>query len=300
MIDLPPAPSEPESLHGSESFPQVADVTQDGRLRLGGIWAPTSRLLWTRTNERTELVQHLREIGVSLVLTYVALEASEVALVPRRRVTSEIRSRFEHTVDDAGNVTSIQFNTWLSTVRGRPEATGQPWVARAYGQRALVRLDAPPGQRRVLALEAGAEPEVPPHRARVRRAADLLELPPHAVPLEDCPRLAEESVVFGLCDTDWNQHVNFLTYPLRLEQLALRRFLDLGLGACVLGRGAEVAYRSACFAGETLRVAMQAFSLGEQVGIVAAFVDDREGPARRASWKDFGPVRCSARMIFSR
>jgi acyl-CoA thioesterase FadM len=102
-------------------------------------------------------------------------------------------------------------------------------------------------------------------------------------------------VVFGLSHTDGNQHVNFLAYPKFVEQAALGRFVDLGLGSKWMARRVELGYRRAAFAGDVLRVAVQAFRVGEAFGVVAALVEQNAPP--EGAWPDFGPVRSVARMI---
>jgi hypothetical protein len=71
-------------------------------------------------------------------------------------------------------------------------------------------------------------------------------------------------------------HVNSLVYLRVFEEAALRRFASLGRGAAVLGRQVDIAYRKPCFAGQTMRVALQAFEKDGRLGAAAVLVSEAD------------------------
>ena len=81
---------------------------------------------------------------------------------------------------------------------------------------------------------------------------------------------------FGLLHTDSNMHVNSLAYLRTFEEAALRRFVELGRGANVLGRTLDIAYRKPCFAGQAMRVVQQAFELAGRLGVAAVLVEEAD------------------------
>ena len=64
------------------------------------------------------------------------------------------------------------------------------------------------------------------------------------------------------------------------DQAALRRFVELGRGAAWLAREVDIAYRKPCFAGQTMRVAQQAFVHEGRLGVVAMLIPDPGAAAR--------------------
>lgn len=98
--------------------------------------------------------------------------------------------------------------------------------------------------------------------------------------LDPCP------ITFGLGHTDSNQHVNSLVYPRLLEEAALRRFDALGLETRVLARFVDLAFRKPCFAGDRVRIALRADRVGDEVGVVAAFVPAAETTSADAAPND--------------
>jgi acyl-CoA thioesterase FadM len=115
--------------------------------------------------------------------------------------------------------------------------------------------------------------------------------------LDPVPRLDPGRVVFGLSHTDGNQHVNFLVYPRFIEEAALGRFVDLGVGAKIAARYVEIRYRKPSFAGDSLRIVLQAFRKDGSFGVIAAAIDDDGGPPERP-WAEFPPPRAIARVAF--
>jgi hypothetical protein len=292
-------PEEPEGADADVGIDEAPlrydDLVQDGRFRLESAWRPTGRILWSHP----EVARVLRsmEKGVTNVLSRVAMQATGGVLVPRSRMRTSVRFRFEHTVDGNGNVDRLLFSTWLSAA-GQLRDGSEAVVARAYGQRVFTHLHAPAGQHLVTRLEGFGPSGIPMHRASWEPVTSLLSLPSGAEPLDVAPRLEPLKIVFGLSHTDMNQHVNFLMYQREVERAALLRFVTLGLGARFLSRESSFGYRKPSFAGDVVRVALQAFRAGDAVGVTAALVEDDGGPPERPSFKDFGPPRNVCRMVF--
>jgi len=306
---VPERPDVPDAQIGSaEHELRYDDLCQDGRLRIGGVWAPMGRILWTRMPVARTLAR-LGAAGVRNVLSFVVMQAEDVPLSMRGFAQSEVRYRLGHTTGPDDRPNRIVFETWLSTHAapghlGDPTArtSGEPLlVARAFGQHVFTRPSAPAGQHRVLKLEDPDFPELPPERVEFFDPKRILALPPGSEPLEPGPRPEPAPIVFGLVHTDGNQHVNFMVYPRLTEDAALCRLAELGFRGRLLGRRAEVGYRKPCFAGDRLRLVLQAFRLDEQLGVVAALVPD-PSPAsneRADSWSAYGHPHCMVRLFLS-
>jgi hypothetical protein len=293
LLDYPREPDDGDLAEDSAAL-RYDDLIQDGRIRLESAWRPTGRALWSHPS----LAKIFRSMGPSVtnVLSRVSLYATDAVLAPRAPVTTTIRYRFEHTLDSAGKVARLLFSTWL-TARAQTKDGTQTLAARAYGQRVFTDLAAPPGKHLVTSLSGFGETGIPEQRGVWTPVTSLFELPHGAVAIDPAPRLDPGRVVFGLSHTDLNQHVNFNMYLRAIEQAALARFHDLGRGAKVVSRAAELGYRKPSFAGEVVRIVVRAFELGGDVGVVAAVVDDDGGAAERADFRDFGSARVVARMV---
>jgi hypothetical protein len=295
MLDYPKEPDLPENDGGEETAAlRYDDVMQDGRLRLDAVWRPVGRLIWSRP-EPSRVLAKLGD-GVGTVLARAVFEATEVRVPARAPVRTRAWFRFEHTLGDDGRVDRIQFNTWIrSTVLG--DESSEPLLARAYGQRVFTRLGAKPGERAVTRLEGLGADGVPHHRGDWFPARALLGVPAGSVLLDSVPRVDSGRVVFGLSHTDGNQHVNFLAYPRFFEEAALGRFYDLGIGANIAARHFEIRYRQPSFAGDCLRIVLQAFRYEDWFGVIAAAIEDDGGSPERP-WTEFPPPRAIARVTF--
>lgn len=267
--------------HGQTRL-RFEDVAQDGRLRLEGIWPAIGPILWGKMEVAHALLR-LGAGGVRAVLTYVQLEGGEDPVSVRAFCEQEVRWRLGRSVDDSARTTRVLFDTWLlsSAPRGVPGNPGMDpasgervCVARAYGQHVFTRPAARAGEHRVTQIEDPLLDELPVVTTEFREPRALLELPAGATAIDPAPRADGAPTVFGLCHTDGNQHVNFLTYPRLAEEAALRRFVELDRGARRLARRAEVSYRKPSFAGDVVRIVMQAFEASGEIGVVAAFVPE--------------------------
>lgn len=284
------------------------DVAQDGRLRLEGIWPAIGPILWGKM-EVAEALLRLGAQGIRAVLSYVQLEGGSEPVSVRALCEQEVRWRIGHTTDADGQLNRLVFDTWLSTSAplgesgnpgAPPVAETRVRVARAYGQHVFTRPVAAPGRHRVLSLADPLLDDLPGPRVSWRDPLSVLDIPDAAELLDVVPRPDLAPTVFGLCHTDGNQHVNFLSYPRLVEEAALRRFAELGLGARRLARRAEVGYRKPCFAGDVMRIVMQAYRSAGELGVVAAFVADEavRGTVEPTSFAAIGRPHCVARVTF--
>jgi hypothetical protein len=295
----PPLPAD-QIGEGSSSL-RYEDVAQDGRLRLEGVWPPIGPILWGRLAVAQSLGQ-LGRSGVRTVLSYVAMEGGDDPISVRNRAQHKVYYQLGHTLDDSGAVNRILFNSWIvsEAPRGLPNNPGVPhagepvFVARAFGQHVFSRPAAPAGKHRVLSLEGSDLPAVPGSRLPWHDARGLLSLPEGVEAIEPTPRADTQATAFGLVHTDGNQHVNFLSYPRLAEEAALRRLSELGVSTRLLARRVEVGYRKPCFAGDRVRIVLQAFQRGADYGVVAAFVPEDLGGA--GSWAELERAHCVLRV----
>ncbi len=280
-LEIPPPPEDSECGTGSSTL-RFEDVAQDGRLRLEGVWPPIGPILWNRM-EFSKTLARLGQHGVRAVLTRVVMQGGDDPLSVRNRCEHEVRFRLAHTVDEQGQPNRLIFDTWLDSFapRGHENNPGAPSsgprvrVAHAYGQHVFTRPAAPAGKHRVTAFEDPELPAVPPARTEWLAPGELLWLPEDAEPLEPAFRPDAAPIVFGLCHTDGNQHVNFLAYPRLAEEAALRRAKELGHDARLLARRADVGYRKPGFAGEPMRLVLRAYRRAGRFGIVGAFLPEQ-------------------------
>lgn len=305
-----PALPEADAFHMGEgkTHYRYEDVAQDGRLRIEGVWPSMGRILWGQSNIAPALGRMAMRHGIRSILTRVVMEGGSDPISPREAAHTEVRWRLEHTKNDDGEVERVLLNTWLVTTAPRRESdnpvsggTGDRVVAaRAYGQHVFTKPLVKPPNHRVSRLEDESLPAVPERRGRWLAPEELLAVPESAEAIDESPRLDPTPIVFGLAHTDGNQHVNFLTYPRLGEDAALRRLYDDGVRTPLLARRAELGYRKPCFAGDRMRMALQAFRAGEGRGVIVAFVPESDDLPREGDWKDFGRAHCTARILLSR
>lgn len=274
LFPLPPAPVFPEDrAHTEEALAlRYEDVAQDGRLipialpvSMGGIW----RLLRSHPIQRAALAQ-----GIRPILTRMTLVAEDAPIRVDRPTLARAGFELAHDLDPDG-AARIFMNIWseLHGAAGRlhagpPGATPGPGAASGPGAMAraghlfashtFTRLFAPPGERRVSALDLDGAPGVPHARYAAPAAATAGEAPQGAAWLDElAPDPAE--VGFTLDQTDSNQHVNSLVYVRVFLDAVQRRLLAAGRPLTVLSRAVDIAYRKPCFAGDRVRVHLRLF-----------------------------------------
>ncbi len=301
---IPPAPSVPAEQRASGATPfRFEDLTQDGRLRMEGIWPPIGSILWGKA-EGARALSRLSARGVRAVLTTIALEAGEERCSLMRAAEHEVRYRLGHTTDEAGAVNRLLFDVWLESHAGRgapygvAEEPGAPRVlaARAFGRHVFTRPAAKAGEHRVLSLDEPDLPSLPPERLSWQAPEGLLTPPPGAELLDPAPQLDPVPVAFGLTHTDLNQHVNFLVYPRLLEDAALRALARRGERTALLARRVEVAYRKPCFAGDRARWALQLLRTGDGHAVLGALYPESPALLEGRPFAELGRPYCLARM----
>lgn len=257
------------------------DIAQDGRVIPIALAHSFGDVLWPKLLNDHPATKAASAGGVIPILTKLSICGGDGPVPATRALSARGGVAFAHTRDSAGAVDRILLRMWTE-VTGTEGRTHQPAAADAreitvghvYGEHVLTRLFAPPGQRKVTELALPGMPAVPPTEHPWSPPSALLELPDGAKALE--PDLAPDAapVVFGLGHTDSNQHVNSLVYPRLFEEAVLRRLVALGRSPRVLTRQIDIAYRKPCFAGDTMRIVLRLFALGDQIGATGAFLPD--------------------------
>ncbi|MBM4376951.1 MAG: hypothetical protein FJ095_17860 [Deltaproteobacteria bacterium] len=271
------------------------DVSQDGRLMLRGIPHGLGEVLWREVLARHAIYRGLLAEGIVPILSRLVIGSLESPLPISKPLEASAAYQLAHTVDATGEVDRLVLNLWLDvygecglTYGAPPPRAGERLeVGRVFAEHVFTRLFADPGDRKIRRFEGHGLPPVPEARYEWRAADALLDLPPDGEWLDATAVSDPAPIVFGLGQTDSNQHVNSLVYPELFERAGLRRFAALGRSTVVLPRFVEMAFRKPSFAGETVSVASRAFRLGDRLGLAA--VVSHEGEPR---------PRVIARMLY--
>lgn len=266
----------------AQSHVRYQDISQDGKLNLWALPHAIGEVVWQHLLVHQALYRKSQLAGIVPILTRMVMEGGGGPISVRRTLDAEGGFQLAHTVDERGQVNRLLLNTWanLGSLIGRmhgppPPGAGEPvQVGRVFAEHVFTRLFAPPEARKVLRLDVEGLPAVPPTKLSWRRPEDLLTLPPGAQLLDTALAPDAAPTVFGLGHTDSNQHVNSLVYPKLFENAVLRRLHQHGRPLHVLANYAEVAYRKPCFAGECVRISLQAFVHEEHLCAVGVFVPD--------------------------
>lgn len=301
MISLPPIPALPDAQRAAFDVEmRYEDLCQDGRVLFPSLLSGGAPPIWSRLLYGQPALRALRAQGIIPVLSRLVIVGSAEPFTLARPFTVTGAYQLAH----AGNgdaVERLMSLLWceMSGPRGRiagPKPAGageQASCGSFFLENVFTRLFAPPEQRKVVRFDVPGFEAIPEHRHPMRSHEAILALPEGAVPLEPTLSPDLEPLVFGLCHTDANQHVNSLVYPRMFEEAALRRFAALGSSAPGLSRAVEVGYRKPSFAGDRVRILLQAFTLGERRGAVGVFVAEGD----QASATEAKP-RCYLQMIF--
>jgi hypothetical protein len=260
------------------------DVVQDGRLVLEALPNAIGPTVWRRMLAPDRLATACRQKGIVPILARLVLEGTPGPFSVSAEIMAETAYQIA-VVDDDRLVLDVWADLYAPIGRTHGAAPGEGTrvlAGRVFAQHAFTKPFAPAGQRRVTRSELQEVLGIDEERAGspgLEAVADLVRLPAGAVPLESAPRLDAARVTFGLMHTDSNMHVNSLVYLRVCEEAALRRFADLGRGGNQLGRRIDIAYRKPCFAGQTVRVAQQAFENEGRMGAAAVLVPHIDGAA---------------------
>lgn len=279
-----PEPPEDEALHQGAPVPlRYEDVSQDGRIKLVAVPPALGAAVWRSRLAKHPLTQLGRDQGILPILSRMIIEGGEGPISVRQDLEGEGWFELAHTEDASGAPERILMNLWADLYGRRGKTHGPPpegvgdriRVGRVFAEHVMTRPFHPPGERRVQRLPGGTDiPEVPPVLCEWRPPQRATEVPEGARALEEAPRPDTAPFALGLGHTDSNQHVNSLVYPELFEQSALRRFAALDRPTDVLPTYVELAYRKPCFAGQQVRVVLQAFEKDGRLGAAGAFVPE--------------------------
>jgi hypothetical protein len=286
---IPPIPQDAQRATAT-AYQRFEDVTQDGRLVLEAIPNALGPAVWRAIIGRDPAALELFARGIVPVLSRFVLEGEEGPLSANGAVEADGACQLTRSADGR-----IVLDMWadLRARRARTYGPNDPaaekiLVGRAYAEHVLTRPFAPAGERRVRDLDFPGAPQIVASRAASPPPESIAALPEGATPLDPDMRLDPVPLTFGLLHTDSNMHVNSLVYVRLFEEAAIRRFVELGRGANVLGRTMDIVYRKPCFAGQTMRIVQRAFEAEGRLGVVSTLV---EGPESRPN--------ASVRMTFA-
>jgi hypothetical protein len=298
MFTVLPRPELPvdQSASGPMSL-RFEDVSQDGRLMVRGIPHGLGEVLWREVLASHAIYRGLLAEGVVPILSRLVIGSLDAPIGIAKPLEASAGFQLAHTVNANGEVDRLILNLWLDafgtcgvTYGAPPARAGERLhVGRVFAEHVFTKLFAPPAERKVLRFEGHGLPPVPEARYVWRPAEELFELPEGAEWLDGEVVVDAAPVVFGLGQTDSNQHVNSLVYPELIERAALRRFAALGAPTVLLPRFVEMVFRKPSFAGEAVHVATRAFRWGERHGVAAVVAGVGEAKPRVV-----------ARMLFER
>jgi hypothetical protein len=279
---IPPNPAVPADQQGHAPVRlRYDDITQDGRVQFEAFPAMLGEVAWRTLIDRSPLVVPMREEGIIPILSRMVFEGRPGPFSVDSLFDVECRFAVAREPAPDGGVSRLYLNMWADVhaphgLTYGPLPDGPPQLAgRLFAEHIFTRPFAEAAQRRVVALpghdatDASIYIPAPP--------LELLDLPPGALPLDEALTADEVPQVFGLCHTDSNQHVNSMVYPRILEDAALRAFRRHGKNTVCLMRGLEMLFRKPCFAGETLRLGVRAFSMPDgRCGVVALLLTEED------------------------
>jgi acyl-CoA thioesterase FadM len=308
MFELPPVPDVPASQTASHPVKILyADVCQDGRPRVTAFAHALGPVLWRGLLHHHPIAPALRQRGIAPILSRFQVQSGSARVMPNQELMGHGGFQLAHARDDAGQVNRLIVTMWLSLSTRTDSAEGPPDVGRMFAEHVLTRPLAPTEQRKVLSLDIPDIPAVPEALYTWQPPERVLALPAGATAPDhdhvhdDQLRLDSAATVFGIDDTDQNQHVNSMVYPRVFIQAALRRFAALGRSAALLAREVEVSYRKPCFAGQSMRVVLRAFEHQGRPGALGCMVadDDARHPDTLARVLAEGRAHCYLKMLFA-
>ena len=282
---LPVEPHVPPTQRGEGSlFLRYEDVTQDGRMRLEPLTHASDVSVWRSVLATHPLTQRLLSEGILPILARLSIE-SDAGPVDVRSVAQCVGAmEMIRCVGEDGRV-RLRMDSWAEAraPRGRthgpaPEGAGETIaLGRVLAEHVLTRPFATsPEERSVTEIPGGWPEDVPRRDAPYAPPRSVIELPEGAEPIDDAFSLDACPLTFGIGHTDSNQHVNSLVYPRLLEEAALRRFHTLGESTARFARFVDLGFRKPCFAGDRMRIMLRAYRLGDELGVLAAFITTGE------------------------
>lgn len=302
---IPPVP-EDAVWSTAQLLMRFEDVAQDGRLFATALFPGLGPTAWQALMAQPQAPLLFKQ-GILPILTRVVLDCTESdgPFGIEKRMNAKGALAFSHVpgADDSTDSAAerIYLSMWLDaeipigrTNLPPPEDAGRVVRAgRMFAEHTLTRPFAAPEDRRVTRLDAEGIDPLPGKAVLSTRVADCAA-PPLSSTGEPATYLGDWAfdaapVVFGVCHTDSNQHVNSIAYIRAFEEAALRELARQGRDtSALLVRRATVGYRKPCFAGERVRIAVRTFELDGHLGAVGAFLPaaspDPEDRARAHSF----------------
>jgi hypothetical protein len=252
------------------------DVTQDGRLVLEALPNALGPTVWRGILAQDPGSAATFAAGIVPILSRFVLEGGPGPFSANVPVEAEGTCRLALAEDGR-----FMLDMWadlhgvVGRTYGRVDRAGERALAgRVYAEHVLTRPFAPAGERRVTKLDYPGAPQVVARRPAPPAYDAIASAPAGATLIDERKRPDSVPFTFGLVHTDSNMHVNSLAYLRMFEEAALRRFVELGRGANVLGRTLDIAYRKPCFAGQAMRIVQQAFEEEGRLGVAAVLVEE--------------------------
>jgi len=278
---FPEVPELPEQQRASASMElRYEDVLQDGRTSLIALPHAVGEVVWRNRLAHHEAMHSSLKQGVIPILTRLVIEAGDEPIPATRPVQASGGFDLAHDANESGDVERLFLDIFIE-VKGKRGRTHLPHgegdgvdvsVGRVFAEHIFTRPWGPPEGRKVKRLEVEGIPPVPERRRTFRPLDRVATLPADATLLDAEPLLDPTPIVFGMMHTDSNQHVNSLVYLRMFEEALVRRHA----GNNALARWVEIGYRKPCFTGDRVRVRLQGFTRGDEVGAIGAFVPESD------------------------
>jgi hypothetical protein len=277
------------------------DVTQDGRIVLEALPTALAVAVWRGILAGSYGARALISRGIVPILVRLQLEGTAGPFSSNANGV-EAEGTFRLARADDGRFMLAMWadvHATIGSTYGTVDRAGERALAgRVLAEHVLTRPFAAPEHRRVTDLDFPGAPVLSEPRPALPRFETIAALPEGSVPLEPAMRLDPVPMPFGIVHTDSNMHVNSLVYLRVVEEAALRRFVALGGRSDVLARTADIAYRKPCFAGQSMRVALQAFEAGGRLGVAAVLVTEADAATDESLAR--ARPHAYARMAFER
>jgi hypothetical protein len=250
--------------------------------------------------EKRFALSSLRQRGIWPIMFNLTFENSDVPLILNKpaRVDHRVRLRKSVTPQPQGAPLErllLEMEAQIFAARGSgdparhgAEDVGHPEVpvGRLSGYQVFTRPVAPPGQRQVTdAPEELAELKVHPFDKPFPVPEHLAQVPPGFAPAPEGP-FPHLDTVWGLPNTDVNQHVNVQEYVMGMENHVARRLHGAGLPQARhrIAR-TETVFRKPFFAGEGVRIQGPLLVSGARTLVIGGYhrLDAKGVPEARPS-----------------
>jgi hypothetical protein len=289
-----------EQFEGSGRFyPSFEELDQRYHLKMRAFVRLVMPPIFIALEKRFALAQ-MRRRGIVPIMFDLIFENSDVPLILNRpaRVDHQVRLRRSLTPQPEGAPLErllMEMNAQIFAPRGAgdPAALGgedeggpEVQVGRLFGYQVFTRPVAPPGERQVTGTpEELAELKVHPFDAPFPAPEHIAQIPPGFSPAPPGP-FPHLDTVWGLPNTDVNQHVNVQEYVFGMENHFARRLHGAGLPQARhrIAR-TELLFRKPFFAGELVRIQGPLLVNGARTLLIGGFhrLDAKGVPEARPS-----------------